>query len=151
MIVDIYKKRPVINYNQNLQVAMILKCSLWLLYGLPQISTENNLVILAHSINLCVEIFYVHCKDDLEVDPTSLFLFFDKWLYPKSLIIYIYLYTNVWCRSRMSQDCFHGASAFWPFSMQLPWTCYQQFKTHIRNPVVGVVSNLCTILLGFHA
>ncbi|VVA96682.1 unnamed protein product [Arabis nemorensis] len=58
--IEIYKKKSVEDgYQPQRHIAMIMKCTLWIIYGLPLVHKDNILVTITNGISLGIEVIYL--------------------------------------------------------------------------------------------
>ncbi|CAN6894814.1 unnamed protein product [Brassica oleracea] len=75
--IQIYKNKSVdVDFQQHRHVVTVMKCSLWVLYGLPLVQKDSILVTTSNGVGLVIEaiylvVFFIYCDKDLrqtEVD-----------------------------------------------------------------------------------
>ncbi|CAN7002625.1 unnamed protein product [Brassica rapa subsp. trilocularis] len=72
--IQIYKNESVdVDFQQHRHVAMVMKCSLWILYGLPLVQKDSILVTTSNGVGLVIEViylvvFFIYCYKDLDLE-----------------------------------------------------------------------------------
>ena len=64
------------DFQQHRHVAMVMKCSLWILYGLPLVQKDSILVTTSNGVGLVIEViylvvFFIYCYKDLDLERVS--------------------------------------------------------------------------------
>ncbi|KAH0927721.1 hypothetical protein HID58_019977 [Brassica napus] len=59
---------------------MVMKCSLWILYGLPLVQKDSILVTTSNGVGLVIEViylvvFFIYCYKDLDLELRSFFFY----------------------------------------------------------------------------
>lgn len=70
--IQIYKDKSVdADFQQHRHVVMVVKCSLWVLYGLPLVQKDSILVTTSNGVGLVIEViylvvFFIYCDKESE-------------------------------------------------------------------------------------
>ncbi|EFH58730.1 hypothetical protein ARALYDRAFT_896768 [Arabidopsis lyrata subsp. lyrata] len=71
--IQIYKKKSVEGVKPDRHLLMLIKCSLWVLYGLPVVHKDSILVTTSNGVGFVIEVIYVvvfciSCDDQSRTD-----------------------------------------------------------------------------------
>ncbi|KFK23477.1 hypothetical protein AALP_AAs65278U000200 [Arabis alpina] len=75
--IQVYKKKSMEgDYDPQRHIAMLIKCGLWILYGLPQVQKDNILVTTSNGISFGIELIYLvlyfnYCEDKARRDKNA--------------------------------------------------------------------------------
>ncbi|KAL0817591.1 hypothetical protein Bca101_074035 [Brassica carinata] len=75
--IQIHKNKSVdVDFQQHRHVVTVMKCSLWVLYGLPLVQKDSILVTTSNGVGLVIEaiylvVFFIYCDKDLRMEETG--------------------------------------------------------------------------------